>query len=47
MNAKKILFGILACGVLMAASCESSNTADDELYEQGVDKSKVRTSNKA
>jgi len=43
MKTKQIIFGLLACVTLLAVSCEPSNTAaEDELYEQGVDKSKLR-----
>ncbi|MUH37925.1 peptidase m28 [Zobellia amurskyensis] len=37
---KKLVFGLLACASLLAVSCESSNTADDDsLYEtHSVDK---------
>lgn len=47
MNTKRILFGLMTCAVLSltAVSC-TPNTADDNTYEQGVDKSKVRKSNK-
>ncbi|MGB5821339.1 MAG: hypothetical protein WBG90_17775 [Saonia sp.] len=39
MNTKKIVFGILACVTLLAVSCDSSTTAeDDALYEQGIKK---------
>ncbi len=39
---KKFVFGLLACVTLLAVSCESSSTAEeDALYEQGVDKSKL------
>lgn len=42
MNTKRILFGLMACAVLTltAISC-TPNTADDETYEQGVDKTKM------
>ncbi|WP_276166891.1 hypothetical protein [Zobellia alginiliquefaciens] len=37
---KKLVFGLLACVALLAVSCESSNTAeDDSLYEtNAIDK---------
>ncbi|MBC7000156.1 hypothetical protein [Cytophaga sp. FL35] len=39
---KKFVFGLLACVTLLAVSCETSSTADDDqLYEQGVDKTKI------
>jgi hypothetical protein len=42
MKMKRLVFGILACVTLMAVSCEPNNTADeDQLYEQGVDKTKL------
>ena len=42
MKMKRLLFGILACVTLMAVSCEPNSTADeDQLYEQGVDKTKI------
>ncbi len=40
MNTKKLFFGICTCLILMAAAC-TPNTADDQLYENGVDKSKI------
>jgi len=40
MNTKKVLFGICTCLILMAAAC-TPNTADDQVYENGVDKSKI------
>ncbi len=40
MNTKKILFGICTCLILMIAAC-TTNTADDQVYENGLDKSKV------
>lgn len=43
MKMKRLLFGILACVTLMAVSCEPNSTADeDQLYEEGIDKSKAR-----
>ncbi|MEX0288503.1 MAG: hypothetical protein AB3N14_05285 [Flavobacteriaceae bacterium] len=39
MNTKKIFFGICACLFLMAAACTPS--ADDQVYEEGVDKTKI------
>ena len=42
MKMKRLLFGFLACVTLMAVSCEPNSTADeDNLYEQGVDKTKL------
>ncbi len=42
MKMKRLIFGLLACVTLMAVSCEPSSTADeDQLYEQGVDKTKI------
>ncbi len=39
---KKFVFGLLACVTLLAVSCEPSSTAEeDQLYEQGVDKTKL------
>jgi len=48
MKMKRLIFGLLACVTLVAVSCEPNNTADeDQLYEQGIDKSKVtKTGNK-
>lgn len=43
MKMKRLFFGILACGLLMATSCEPNNTTDeDQLYEQGLDKKNVK-----
>lgn len=44
MNTKKFLYGFLACMVLIAAAC-TDDSADNAVYEQGVDKTKVTTSN--
>jgi len=37
---KKVLFGLMACATLLAVSCESNDTADDDsLYQtHSVDK---------
>jgi len=40
MNTKKIIFGIFAMVSLIIASC-TSNSADDSIYEVGVDKTKI------
>ncbi|MBT8306457.1 MAG: hypothetical protein KJN85_05940 [Maribacter sp.] len=40
---KRFVFGLLACITLMAVSCEPNNTAEeDQLYEEGIDKDKLR-----
>ncbi|NAS13600.1 hypothetical protein [Poritiphilus flavus] len=44
MNTKKFLAGICTCLILMAASC-TTDTADDQAYEQGVDRSKITIKN--
>lgn len=42
MKIKNLLFAILACVTLLAVSCEPNSTADeDNLYEQGLDKTKI------
>ncbi len=39
---KKVVFGLMACASLLVISCETNDTAnDDQLYEQGVDKTKI------
>lgn len=39
---KRIVFGLLAFVVLLAVSCEPNSTAEeDQLYEQGIDKTKL------
>jgi hypothetical protein len=40
MNTKKLFFGLATVLILMAAAC-TPNTADDQVYEQGVDKTKI------
>lgn len=40
MDTKKLFFGICACLVLMASACTDS-ASDDQLYEDGVDKTKI------
>jgi hypothetical protein len=42
MNTKKILFGLFTCALLMGVSC---TTESDDIYADGVDKSKVRINN--
>jgi len=45
MNTKRILFGLATCLVLVAAASCTPNTAeDDQLYEQGIHKDKIKTS---
>jgi len=41
MNTKRLFFGICTCLILMAAACTPNSTADDQLYENGVDKDKI------
>jgi len=41
MNTKRTLFGICACLILMAAACTSNSTADDQLYEDGIEKERI------
>ncbi|MGB6150423.1 MAG: hypothetical protein WBG48_00405 [Pricia sp.] len=44
---KKVLLGLMACATLLVVSCETDELASDEqLYEQGVDRTKIRTSNR-
>ncbi len=39
---KKVVFGLMACATLLAVSCETTDVAsEDQLYEQGVDKSQL------
>ncbi|MFH6603760.1 hypothetical protein ACEZ3G_09760 [Maribacter algicola] len=40
MNTRKILFALMASFALLAASC-TPNTAEDDLYDNGVDKTKI------
>ena len=44
MNTKKVIFGILACLTLMAASAAPYATSDEN-QELGVDKRKLRVPN--
>jgi hypothetical protein len=47
MKAKKIIFGLLACVTFLAVSCNPGDTAaEDELYEVGVDKTKIPSQGK-
>ncbi|MFS4447740.1 hypothetical protein [Maribacter sp. 2307UL18-2] len=42
MKAKKLIFGLMAVVLLVAVSCEPNTTAqEDDLYEVGVDKTKI------
>ena len=44
---KNLVFGLLACVALLTVSCESSDVAsNDSLYDEGVDRSKITTSNR-
>lgn len=40
MNTKKVFFGICTCLILMVAAC-TPNTADDQVYENGVNKKDI------
>ena len=42
MKTKRIVFGLMACLLLVAVSCEPNTTAqEDDLYEVGVEKSDI------
>jgi ABC-type oligopeptide transport system substrate-binding subunit len=42
MKTRKFLYALMAGLFLVAVSCESNSTAsEDELYEVGVDKTKI------
>jgi hypothetical protein len=43
MNTRKIFYGLFACAFLVGISCTSDSS---DLYESGVEKSKVRINNK-
>ena len=44
---KKVFLGLMACATLLVVSCETNDVASDEqLYEQGVDRTKIRKSNR-
>ncbi|MEE9363766.1 MAG: hypothetical protein V3U92_14290 [Cellulophaga sp.] len=41
MNTKKVLFGLMACLMLVGASCTPNSTSEDQdLYENSIDKKK-------
>ena len=43
MNTRKLIYGLFALLVLMAAACTPSDTAEeDKLYEVGVDKRYIK-----
>ncbi|WP_165200554.1 hypothetical protein [Muriicola soli] len=42
MNTRKLLFAFAAILVLFAAACTPNTAEDDQLYEQGVDKTKIK-----
>lgn len=46
---KKFVFGLLACVTLLAVSCETSSTADDDnIYEtNSIDKKTAQTEDDA
>ena len=41
MNTRKLLFALAAMLVLVAAACTPNTAEDDQVYEQGVDKTKI------
>ena len=41
MNTRNILYGTLACAVLIVAAACTDNSADDSVYEDGIDKNKI------
>lgn len=41
MNTRKLFFGLMAFTIMIAAAACTENTADDAVYEQGVDKRTV------
>ncbi|WP_373074864.1 hypothetical protein [Zeaxanthinibacter enoshimensis] len=41
MNTRKVIFGLFACSLFLVASCTQNTAAEDGLYEQGVDKTKI------
>ena len=44
---KKVVFGLLACATLLTVSCETNDVAaEDNLYQEGVDRTKITTSNR-
>lgn len=44
---KKVVFGLLACVTLLAVSCETTDTSeDDQLYEQGIEKGSIKLKRK-
>ncbi len=45
MNTKKIFFGLATALILMAAACTPNTAEDDQVYEQGVEKSKIKLPN--
>ena len=45
MNTKKLFFGFLSMAILITASCTTDGSSDD-IYESGVERSKIRISNK-
>ena len=47
MKTKRIIFGLMAAVTLLAVSCEPNSTAEeDNLYEVGVDKTKIPSQGK-
>jgi hypothetical protein len=41
MNTRRVLFAIAAFLVLAASACTPNTAEDDQVYEQGVDKTKI------
>ncbi len=43
MNTKKIFMALALCVTFLAVACTPSSTAEeDQLYEQGIDKTKIK-----
>lgn len=44
---KKFVFALVGCVALSTVSCETNNISEeDAVYEQGVDRTKIRTTNR-
>lgn len=46
MNTRKVVFSLLLGGLFLVASC-TQNTAEDSIYEVGVDKTLITKDNKS
>ena len=42
MNTRRIALGLIACVALFAVSCTSSTAEEDGLYQESIDKTRIK-----